>query len=125
MRRFSSITRVRGLVSHASGGISSAARVSPGRPAAKMRRAIHSEVRSHAVMFTTAQTWTAKSVRIVEAKQRGARGRPMVLLVIAAVCAVAWYGHTWGVRLPSRSAPTTLGWMSEQWLAEYRASHPS
>lgn len=29
------------------------------------------------------------------------------------------------VRVARRIAPAPLGWMSEQWLAEHRASHPS
>jgi hypothetical protein len=28
------------------------------------------------------------------------------------------------VRLPASQTAPNLGWMSQQWLAEYRASHP-
>jgi hypothetical protein len=28
------------------------------------------------------------------------------------------------VRLPGSQTAPNLGWMSQQWLAEYRASHP-
>jgi hypothetical protein len=49
----------------------------------------------------------------------------MVVLVIAAVYAAALYSLTRGIRLSSGIAPTTLGWMSDRWLAEYRGSHAS
>lgn len=49
----------------------------------------------------------------------------MLLFVIVPLCAVAVYLITSGVRMPSRVIPTTLGWMSEEWLADYRVSHAS
>jgi hypothetical protein len=50
---------------------------------------------------------------------------PMLLLAIVPLCAVAVYLITSGVRMPSRVIPTPLGWMSEEWLADYRVSHAS
>lgn len=47
----------------------------------------------------------------------------MLLTVIAAVFAVALGVITSGIRAPRPVTPTKLGWMSEQWLAEYRASN--
>jgi hypothetical protein len=49
----------------------------------------------------------------------------MLLIVIVAVSAVAVYSLASGVRVPTGLAPMKLGWMSEQWLAEYRASQAS
>jgi hypothetical protein len=40
----------------------------------------------------------------------------IVTLVAAALCVI---------RLPGARTPTKLGWMSDQWLAEYRASQGS
>lgn len=51
--------------------------------------------------------------------------RVMLLFVIVALFAVAVCVIISGVRLPRSAIPTKLGWMSEQWLAEYRASHAS
>lgn len=41
-----------------------------------------------------------------------------MLLSLAALAAVVL------LRVPGGVDAGTLGWMSEQWLAEYRASHP-
>jgi hypothetical protein len=49
----------------------------------------------------------------------------MLLLLIIAPFAVTAYVLTSGVRVPSGLVPTKLGWMSDRWLAEYRASQAS
>ena len=48
-----------------------------------------------------------------------------MLTVFAALAVVALGAVTFGVRARRRRIPVTIGWMSEQWLAECRASHPS
>ena len=49
----------------------------------------------------------------------------MLLLVIVALFAAALCVISSGLRVPGSVTPTKLGWMSDQWLAEYRASHAS
>jgi hypothetical protein len=49
----------------------------------------------------------------------------MLLLLIIASFAVTVCVLTSGVRVPSGLGPTKLGWVSDRWLAEYRASHAS
>jgi hypothetical protein len=75
------------------------------------------------VMFTTAQTCTAQSANMGEAGTGACR--PMLLLLFIAPFAVVVFVLTSGVRVPSGLVPTKLGWMSDRWLAEYRASHAS
>jgi hypothetical protein len=48
-----------------------------------------------------------------------------MLLSIGLLLAVTVAVLASGVRLTGGSPPPNLGWMSERWLAEYRASHPS
>lgn len=43
----------------------------------------------------------------------------LVLIVLTAVALGS------RLRVPGGVSPANLGWMSERWLAEYRASHPS
>jgi hypothetical protein len=45
----------------------------------------------------------------------------MLLLVIITLVAVA----VCVIRVPIGLIPTQLGWMSDQWIAEHRASHAS
>jgi hypothetical protein len=46
-----------------------------------------------------------------------------MLTVIVALFAVALGILTSGIRAPRAVTRTRLGWMSDQWLAEYRASN--
>lgn len=48
----------------------------------------------------------------------------MLLLTTALVTLIAILLSS-RLRVPRRVNPANLGWMSEQWLAEYRASHLS
>ena len=45
----------------------------------------------------------------------------MLLTIVGLLLVVA----VWVVRLSTASRAPQLGWMSEQWIAEYRASHGS
>lgn len=46
---------------------------------------------------------------------------PMLLTIIVLLLVVA----LWVIRLSTASRAPQLGWMSDQWIAEYRASHGS
>lgn len=45
----------------------------------------------------------------------------MLLSILVILFAVA----VWAVRVSTTSRRPQLGWMSDQWIAEYRASHGS
>jgi hypothetical protein len=47
-----------------------------------------------------------------------------MLLIVGAVIAVIAVVIIAKMRVPGGVNASTLGWMSEQWLVEYRASHP-
>lgn len=49
----------------------------------------------------------------------------MLILVILAVSAVVVSALPLGFRVHADMASDRLGWMSHQWLAEYRAAHPT
>ena len=53
-----------------------------------------------------------------------ARGVTTMLLTIAVLVAGGAL-ILYKVRAAARAKPADLGWMSAQWLAEYRASHPT
>jgi hypothetical protein len=44
-------------------------------------------------------------------------------LIVGAVIVLTAVVVIRGIRMPGDVNLSTLGWMSEQWLAEYRASH--
>ena len=48
-----------------------------------------------------------------------------MLFTIAVLVAVSAALITQQARVAGRDAQANLGWMSAQWLAEHRASHPS
>ncbi|HET9265882.1 MAG TPA: hypothetical protein VFO14_22720 [Vicinamibacterales bacterium] len=48
-----------------------------------------------------------------------------MLLTIGVLVTLTAAMITWGARLSRRVSDASLGWMSEQWLAEHRASNPS
>lgn len=48
-----------------------------------------------------------------------------MLLIIGALITLTAVGVIPRVRGPGGVTATNLGWMSEQWLAEHRASHAS
>ncbi len=76
-------------------------------------------------MCVTAQTGTAKAGRIVE-RQRGLhRGREHMLLIIGTLLITIAGVLTYRARVPQGVNATQLGWVSERWVAEYRASHPT
>ena len=47
-----------------------------------------------------------------------------MILILTLVAVSAW-GIASGVRVRRSVMASQLGWMSDQWLAEYRASHAS
>ena len=53
------------------------------------------------------------------------RGENIMLFIVGAVIVVIAIVKIPGMRLPRSGSDAHLGWMSEQWLAEFRASHPS
>jgi hypothetical protein len=46
-----------------------------------------------------------------------------MLFIIGAVAVLVAVVIIPGMRVPGGVKPSALGWMSEQWLAEHRASH--
>ena len=46
-----------------------------------------------------------------------------MVIVIALLITVAIFGAASRFRVPRYSKVRDLGWMSKQWLAEYRAAH--
>ena len=49
----------------------------------------------------------------------------MIMLFTIAVLVAGGALICYTRRAAARAKPADLGWMSAQWLAEYRASHPS
>jgi hypothetical protein len=48
----------------------------------------------------------------------------MLLMIVGFITLLA-VAILYKVRVPGGVNASNLGWVSEQWLAEYRASHPS
>jgi hypothetical protein len=48
----------------------------------------------------------------------------MLLIIVVAITAIA-LGKILRVPTPADMTDAHLGWMSQQWLAEHRAAHPS
>ena len=51
-------------------------------------------------------------------------GSRMMLLTVGVLLGLAAIAGISRLRVPGGVDTAQLGWMSEQWLAEYRASHP-
>jgi hypothetical protein len=51
------------------------------------------------------------------------RDNPMLFLIVAVGIVLISVGIIPRMWLPGGVTPAPLGWMSEQWLAEHRASH--
>jgi hypothetical protein len=49
----------------------------------------------------------------------------MLLTAIGVLAILGVAEHIYRARLPGRVKQANLGWMSAQWLAQYRASNPS
>lgn len=47
------------------------------------------------------------------------------MILVLSLLAVSAWGIVSAVRARRGVMPSQLGWMSDQWLAEYRASHAS
>jgi hypothetical protein len=77
-------------------------------------------------MCTTAQTRAAKTGRLVERERdlRLAAINHMLLIIGVLVTAIA-AALIYRARVPGGVNASQLGWVSERWLAEYRASHPT
>ena len=75
-------------------------------------------------LCTTAQTVVCGSARIAISRDKtGLRREPYVFIVCVVIALVAVVGIP-RMRAAGGVNAAPLGWMSEQWLAEHRASHP-
>ncbi len=97
----------------------------PARPLAE--RAAPSTSRRIAPTFlvpdalcTSAQTVTVPPVRIVVRRESGEDHMLFIVGIVIALIAVVIIPR---MRVPDGVNSANLGWMSEQWLAEHRASH--
>lgn len=70
---------------------------------------------------TSAQTPTVPRVRIVRRRPESGEN-PMLFILAVAIVSIA-VGIIPRMRVPGGVKSANLGWMSEQWLAEHRASH--
>jgi len=55
--------------------------------------------------------------------RRGARSKTHMLLIVGAVVVLSGVVIISRMRVPGGVNARTLGWMSDKWLAEHRASH--
>ena len=74
-------------------------------------------------MCTIAQTVILPRVRIVTTPRRPVCGENHMLFIVGVVVVWIAVAIVPRMRLPGGVNSTNLGWMSEQWLAEHRASH--
>jgi hypothetical protein len=72
-------------------------------------------------LCTSAQTVTLLRVRIV--LRRAECGENLMLFIVGIVIALIAVVIIPRMRVPGGVNSANLGWMSEQWLAEHRASH--
>jgi hypothetical protein len=72
-------------------------------------------------LCTSAQTVTLPRVRIV--RRRAECGATHMLFIVGIVIALIAVVIIRRMRVPGGVNSANLGWMSEQWLAEHRASH--
>ena len=63
------------------------------------------------------------SIRYSEGDGRRRRLENHMLLIFGAVIVLIAVVIIPGIRVPGSVNGSTLGWMSEQWLAEHRAAH--
>jgi hypothetical protein len=71
-------------------------------------------------LCTSAQTVTVPPVRIVVRSESGEDHMLFIVGIVIALIAVVIIPR---MRVPDGVNSANLGWMSEQWLAEHRASH--
>ena len=74
-------------------------------------------------MCTSAQTDTVPRVRIVIRRGDLTAASTIMLFIVGVVIASIAFVIIPRIRVPGGVNSTGLGWMSEQWLAEHRASH--
>jgi hypothetical protein len=72
-------------------------------------------------LCTIGQTVTVRPVRIAIRRADLIAETTMLLIVLAVVLVAVVIIPR--MRVPAGNNPANLGWMSEQWLAEHRASH--
>ena len=72
-------------------------------------------------MYTTAQTRIRKTGTIIERQDVCSWPTPMWSIIVLFIAAAALVIGS-RLRVPGGVNPAQLGWMSAQWLAEYRAS---
>ena len=74
-------------------------------------------------MCTTAQTRAARSGTIDRIRAQ-VQGCIETMLTIAVLVAISVVLIVYQARVAGRRVHASLGWMSAQWVSEYRASHP-
>ena len=74
-----------------------------------------------ATMYTNAQTRIRKTDTIIERQDRCSWPIPMWSIIVLFIAGAALVIGS-RLRVPGGVNPAHLGWMSAQWLAEYRAS---
>ena len=72
-------------------------------------------------MYTNAQTRIRKTGTIIELQDDCPGPTPMWLIIVFFIAGAALLIGS-RLRVPGGVNPAHLGWMSAQWLAEYRAS---
>jgi len=72
-------------------------------------------------MYTNAQTRNRKTGTIIERSNVWFWPTPMWLIIVLCIAGAALVISS-RLRVPGGVNPAHLGWMSAQWLAEYRAS---
>jgi len=72
-------------------------------------------------MYTTAQTRIRKTGTIIQRQDICSWPTPMWLIIVLLIAGTALVIGS-RLRVPGGVNPAHLGWMSAQWLAEYRAS---
>jgi hypothetical protein len=72
-------------------------------------------------MYTCEQTRTHKSATIIQISRHLLRETPMWSIIVLLIAATALVLGS-RLRVPGGVNAAHLGWMSAQWLAEYRAS---
>jgi hypothetical protein len=73
-------------------------------------------------MCITAQTWITKAATIVE-RHGCTRGREHMLLIFGVLVILVAAALIFRARVPGGVNGAQLGWMSQRWLAEHRASN--
>jgi hypothetical protein len=99
-------------------------RASAGDIAAGCRRAVPEFTRSDACAQAHRQ-WSVEVQRSRYAERGSDYGDYSMFFIVSVIIALVAVGSLPRMRVPGGVNAADLGWMSEQWLAEHRASHPT